>query len=132
MPGPGHRQQQLLRLGPNPEKAPAQERDEQRLAELITEVHTAQPAYGVQRITRELQRQGVPVGRRVVARLMRALAIVGVTGRKRRNPTKPDASANVMPDLIRRDFTAHARTQAHRRHQLFSDCRGLAVPGDCP
>ena len=84
----------------------AQQRDEQRLAQLITAVHTAQPAYGVQRATRELQRQGVPVGRRVVARLMRALGIAGVTRRKRRNLTKPDDGARAVPDLIRHDFTA--------------------------
>jgi transposase InsO family protein len=82
------------------------ERDEKRLAQLITEVHTAQPAYGAQRITRELQRRGVPVGRRVVARLMRALGIAGVTRRKRRNLTRPDDGASAVPDLIRRDFTA--------------------------
>lgn len=87
-------------------KRHAQQRDEQRLAELITEVHTAQPAYEAQRITRELQRQGVPVGRRVVARLMRTLGIAGVTRRKRRTLTKPDTSATAVPDLIRRDFTA--------------------------
>jgi transposase InsO family protein len=84
----------------------AQERDEVRLARLITEVHTAQPAYGVQRITRELHRQGVPVGRRVVARLMRALGIAGVTRRKRRQLTEPDSGASAVRDLIRRDFTA--------------------------
>lgn len=84
----------------------AQDRDEQRLAQLITEVHTAQPAYGVQRVTRELQRRGIPVGRRVVTRLMRALGIAGITRRKRRNLTKPDASASIVPDLIRRDSTA--------------------------
>jgi hypothetical protein len=82
------------------------ERDEQRLAELIIEVHTAQPAYGVQRVTRELQRRGVAVGRRVVARLMRGHGIAGVTRRKRRNLTKPDSGAATIPDLIRRDFTA--------------------------
>jgi hypothetical protein len=87
-------------------KRRARERDEVRLAQLITEVHTAQPAYGVQRVTRELQRQGVPVGRRVVARLMRALGIAGVTRRRGRNLTKPDSGASVVADLIRRDFTA--------------------------
>lgn len=43
-------------------KRRARERDEQRLARLITEVHTAQPAYGAQRVTRELQRRGIPAG----------------------------------------------------------------------
>ena len=87
-------------------KRRVREHDEQRLAQLIIEVHTAQPAYGVQRITRELQRRGLAVGRRVVARLMRAHGIAGVTRRKRRNLTKPDRGAAAIPDLIRRDFTA--------------------------
>ena len=58
------------------------------------------------RVTRELQRQGVPVGRRIVARLMRENGIAGVTRRKRRNLTRPDASAATVPDLIKREFTA--------------------------
>ena len=80
--------------------------DERRLAALIFEVHTTHPAYGVLRITRELQRRGVPVGRRIVARLMRENGIAAVTRRRRRNLTRPDAGAATVPDLIRRDFTA--------------------------
>ena len=49
---------------------------------------------------------GVSVGRRRVARLMRAHGIAGITRRKRRDLTKPDADAAMVPDLIRRDFTA--------------------------
>jgi putative transposase len=82
------------------------ERDDRRLTELILEVHTTYPAYGVPRVTRELQRQGVPVGRRVVSRLMQQHGISGVTRRKRRNLTKPDPGATAVPDLIRRHFTA--------------------------
>ena len=80
--------------------------DERRLAQLTFKVHAAHPAYGVPRVTRELQRQGVPVGRRIVARSMREHGIAGVTRRRRRNLTRPDASAAAVPDLIRRDFTA--------------------------
>jgi hypothetical protein len=53
--------------------------DERRLTALVLEVHTAYPAYSAVRVTRELQRQGVPVGRRIVARLMRERGITGVT-----------------------------------------------------
>jgi len=80
--------------------------DERRLTALIFEVHATHPAYGVLRITCELQRRGVPVGRRVVARLMRENGIAAVTRRRRRNLTRPDAGAAVLPDLIRREFTA--------------------------
>jgi len=82
------------------------EHDERQLTELIFEVHAAHPAYGALRVTRELQRQGVPVGRRIVARLMRDHGIAGITRRKRRNLTKPDVGAAAVPDLIRRRFTA--------------------------
>ncbi len=70
------------------------------------EVHTAHPAYGAERVTRELKRQDIEFGRRRVARLMREHGIAGITRRKRRNLTKPDQAAAAVPDLIRRDFTA--------------------------
>jgi putative transposase len=82
------------------------ERQEQVLAELVLEVHTAYPAYGAERITRELKRQGFEVGRRRVARLMRAQGITGITRRKRRSLTKPDECAALVPDLVGRHFTA--------------------------
>jgi transposase InsO family protein len=37
---------------------------------------------------------------------MREHGIAGITRRKRRNLTRPDAGASAVPDLIRRDFTA--------------------------
>ena len=79
---------------------------ERELFELIVEVHTAHPAYGAERITRELKRQGFDVGRRRVATLMREHSISGITRRKRRNLTKPDKDAAAVADLIRREFTA--------------------------
>ena len=70
------------------------------------EIHTAHPAYGAERVTRELKRQDVEVGRRRVARLMREHGVAGIARRRRRNLTKPDATAAAVPDLIRRQFTA--------------------------
>jgi putative transposase len=81
-------------------------RRKRELVELIVEVHTAHPAYGAERTTRELKRQGIEVGRRRVARLMREHGIAGITRRRRRSSTKPDADAAAVPDLIRREFTA--------------------------
>jgi transposase InsO family protein len=80
--------------------------EERELLELIVEVHTAHPAYGAERVTRELKRQGFEVGRRRVARLMQANGISGITRRKRRNLTNPDKDAAEVPDLICREFTA--------------------------
>ena len=45
--------------------------DDQELVARITEIHTAHPAYGAERVTRELKRQGLEAGRHRVARLMR-------------------------------------------------------------
>src|SRR5437588_4140509 len=64
--------------------------DAQQLTMRILEIHTAFPAYGAERTTRELKRQGVEVGRRVVTRLMQASGISGITRRRRRNLTTPD------------------------------------------
>ena len=80
--------------------------DDQELIAWIVETHATHPAYGAERVTRELKRRGVEVGRRRVARLMREHAIAGITRRKRRNLTKPDAGAAAIPDLIQRVFTA--------------------------
>jgi putative transposase len=51
--------------------------DDRQLARLIGEIHTAHPAYGAVRVTRELKCQGVEVGTRRVARLMREHGIAG-------------------------------------------------------
>ena len=80
--------------------------DAQELTVRIVEIHTALPACGAERITRELKRQGIEIGRRVVTRLMQANGISGITRRRRRNLTKPDNGASVIPDLIRREFNA--------------------------
>jgi len=90
----------------NQDKRRTREYDDRCLAELIIEVHAAQPGYGAQRITRELRRHGIPVGRRIVARLMRENGISGRARRKRRNLIKPDAGAAEVPDLVQREFCA--------------------------
>jgi hypothetical protein len=40
--------------------------DGRELTQRIVEIHTAHPAYGAERVTRELERQGIEVGRRGV------------------------------------------------------------------
>ena len=62
--------------------------------------------YGVPRIHAELRRLGRQVNRKRVARLMRERDVRGVTRRKHRSLTRPDAKAKPAPDLIGRDFHA--------------------------
>jgi putative transposase len=83
---------------------------DQRLLERIRRIHRESGgAYGAPRIHAELQIAcGVRVGRKRVARLMRAAGLVGCH-RRRRHPrglTRRDPAAAPAPDLVKRHFTA--------------------------
>ena len=62
--------------------------------------------YGVPRVHAELRAQGVRVGRKRVARLMRAAGLAGVSRRKRVVTTVRDREARRVSDLVTRHFTA--------------------------
>lgn len=65
--------------------------------------------YGADKIWRQLRRDGRPVARCTVERLMRELGIQGVgTPAKRPRTTVPDPTAVHPADLLERDFTASA------------------------
>src|SRR5262245_3934001 len=82
----------------------------QQDAELIMKIHTihleSHGTYGAPRMHAELAAQGIRVGRKRVARLMRTAAVQGVSRRKRIVTTTRDRAARPAPDLVRRDFTA--------------------------
>ena len=68
--------------------------------------------YGAPRIHAELAEAGIRVGRKRVARLMRAAQIVGCHRRKRSFAiTRQDPTADLAPDLVDRQFTATAPNQ---------------------
>jgi putative transposase len=86
----------------------ARQRTDERLLALVRSAHEANyGAYGYRRMWRLLARQGEPVGRDRVARLMRA---DGLAGAKRRGKpwrtTTPARRAQPQPDLVNRDFSA--------------------------
>jgi len=62
--------------------------------------------YGAPRVYEELRDQGVRIGRKRVARLMRAAGLQGVSRRKSVRTTVRKAGAPPAPDLVERDFTA--------------------------
>ncbi len=69
--------------------------------------------YGAPRITGRLRiEEGIRIGQKRAARLMRELGIKGVSyGKKHPRTTIPDQKAPPAPDLIERDFTASGPDQ---------------------
>ena len=72
----------------------------------IREIHAASYAtYGAPRIHAELRDDGMAVGRKRVARLMRRAGLTGVSRRKWVRTTIRNARARPAPDLVERDFS---------------------------
>jgi putative transposase len=78
-------------------------------AELTMKIHTihleSRGTYGAPRVHAELAAQGIRVGRKRVARLMRAARVQGVSRRKWVTTTTRDPEARPAPDLVQRAFT---------------------------
>ena len=86
--------------------------EDARLKELLEKAFAAShETYGAPRLQVDLAEQGVHVGRKRVARLMRELGIVGVSRRGRRRVLRSAAETAAAPDLVRRRFTATARDE---------------------
>jgi putative transposase len=79
-------------------------------AELRSQIHVihdeSRGTYGMPRIHAELAADGVRVGRKRVARLMRLEQLEGVSRRRKTFTTRRDRDARPAPDLVERDFTA--------------------------
>ena len=60
--------------------------------------------YGRPRVHAELKAEGVRVGGKRVARLMREAGLEGVSRRRRHGTTRRDRDARPAPDLVERDF----------------------------
>ena len=85
----------------------ARERADRRLRNRITDIHSrSRGTYGAPRIHAELTFEGVCVGRKRVARLMRQARIQGVHRRRRVTTTSQNPERVAAPDLVRREFTA--------------------------
>jgi putative transposase len=79
------------------------------LGEQIRAIHaSSRGTYGAPRIHAELAAQGVGVGRKRVARLMREADLEGASRRARTRTTVRDAEARPAPDLVERQFVAEA------------------------
>jgi putative transposase len=67
--------------------------------------------YGAPRLHAELAEAGVHVGKKRVARLMRAAGLVGISPRKSTFTTVREPDARPSDDLVQRDFTASGPDQ---------------------
>ncbi|TLQ46356.1 IS3 family transposase [Streptomyces marianii] len=73
----------------------------------ISRVHTDNfSVYGGRKVWRQLHREGIPVARCTVARLMRDLGLQGARRGKKIRTTIRDDGQDRAGDLLRRDFTA--------------------------
>jgi putative transposase len=80
--------------------------DDAALTERIRAAHAASKGtYGVPRIHAELAAQGVRIGKKRVARLMRAAGLAGVSRRRVVVTTRRDGGRQA-PDLVDRNFSA--------------------------
>jgi putative transposase len=94
-------------------RAPSTRRSQdQMLSGRIEKIHVASHGtYGAPRIHAELADNGVQIGRKRVARLMRQKGIRGVSRRKWTTTTVRDKTASVAPDLVKRNFSAQGPNQ---------------------
>jgi putative transposase len=79
---------------------------------VIARVHAQNyGVYGIRKVHAELNRQGHPVARCTVARLMKAAGLRGISRAKGPRTTIPGHGADARPDLVGRAFTAAAPDQ---------------------
>jgi putative transposase len=92
------------------EKDPCERiRQDTELTGQIRQIHQDSGGiYGSPRIHAVLKREGVRVGRKRVERLMRQAGLAGISPRRSKSFTRRDPDADLAPDLVQRDFTAHA------------------------
>ena len=91
----------------DPQRVPARaQRDATLCVEIDRVWHANRRVYGVKKVWKALARQGIPVARCTVSRLMRRLGLRGVVRGRRTVTTVPDTTAARPADLVHRAFTA--------------------------
>jgi putative transposase len=86
-----------------------------RDAELVTQIRRVHEenygVYGVRKVWRQLNREGIAVARCTVERLMRAEGLAGVVRGASKRTTRPDPAAARPEDLVERQFAAQRPNQ---------------------
>ena len=89
--------------------ATARDRRDAFLLGEIRRVHAGNySVYGARKVWLQLNREGIPVARCTVERLMHADGLVGAVRGKIKRTTVPDPAAQRARDLVNRDFAATA------------------------
>jgi putative transposase len=86
--------------------SPRARADVELSARIVAIHHHSRATYGAPRIHAELAEQGIRVGCKRVARLMRAAGLLGASRRNWIITTVRDRDARPAPDLVERNFTA--------------------------
>ena len=82
------------------------------LTKKIRQIHdNSRGTYGSPRVHAALQAEGIRVGKKRVARLMKEADLRGVSRRKRPSTTIQEEGARPAPDLVERDFSAEKPDQ---------------------
>jgi len=85
----------------------ARSRADAQLSLRVSKIHQRSDAtYGAPRVHAELAAEGIKVGRKRVARLLKKAGLVGTSRRKWIHTTVRDRSARPAPDLVERNFEA--------------------------
>ena len=91
----------------DPDRLSARAKRDVELREEIDRVwRENRQVYGARKVWKQLNREGQPVARCTVARLMRDMGLRGVVRGRKYKTTIPDEAALRPPDLVDRDFTA--------------------------
>lgn len=87
----------------------ARQQSDESLLEDVKRIHGDNyNAYGVRKLWHALRREGTPVGRDQVARLMRTAGLRGRTRQRKVRTTVQAPGATRAPDLVKRDWTRDA------------------------
>jgi transposase InsO family protein len=91
----------------DPDRRPARERRDAELSQEIRRVFAENfGVYGVRKVWRQMQREGIDVARCTVARLMRQMSLKGVVRGKSIRTTVSDAGVPRPRDRVNRQFNA--------------------------
>ena len=96
----------------DPTRLPARtQRDAQLTPEIQRVWQANRRVYGAKKVWKQLRREGIPVARCTVARLMRDAGLRGVVRGRHVSTTISDAAAEVPRDLVERAFRAERPNQ---------------------